>query len=229
MGPNISRSVSFPEDINENYENYKKTWTQDIISNSFTSQITKGETFISKSSLDEASEIIMCYFLQYKVNKIKILEPYAGNGCASKIIYDKLIINYPDIIIKSTDIQDLTEYIDENSHPVEFNINAYDTIEKYKNDDYNILMMISPPPYNQESSYCDYFTIKKWYELESSQYFIFIGELGASDGSEGLYNYLLHRDSNSKWSLEVRFMLKSGKDIYGGMIEKELFIFKKIM
>jgi hypothetical protein len=60
----------------------------------------------------------------------------------SKIIYDKLLYVSPDIILKSTDVQDLSDFIDDSSYPVEFGLNSVQTIEKYKNDGYNILMII---------------------------------------------------------------------------------------
>jgi hypothetical protein len=84
--------------------------------------------------------------------------------------------------------------------------------------------MISPPP-NNYSNYADYFAIKEWAKVPTAKLFIFIGELGASDGSEGLYDYMI--EDNMDWKLDCRKMLYHGYDNMGGDVEKELFIFTK--
>ena len=50
---------------------------------------------------------------------------------------------------------------------------------------------------------------------------IFIGELGSSDGTEGMYNFML---SNTKIKLLEREMLITGYNQFG-IIEKEIYIF----
>ena len=87
-------------------------------------------------------------------------------------------------------------------------------------------MMVSPPPESLDDNplYGDYFTIREWTNVESAKLFIFIGEMGASDGSEGLYYYMTN---HPVWKLDYRKMLYSCEDILGGPCEKELFIFVK--
>jgi hypothetical protein len=88
--------------------------------------------------------------------------------------------------------------------------------------------MISPPPVTEDAAngYGDYFAVKKWLELPiSNKYIIFVGELGASDGSTGMYKYMLN---HPKLKLVVRSMIYLGKDIFDGKCEKELFIFEKV-
>lgn len=75
--------------------------------------------------------------------------------------------------------------------------------------------------------YADYFAIRAWERVgfgdtKKDKYLIFVGELGASDGSDGLYDYLMR---SRVWKIVCRKMLFQGLDILGGPCEKELFIF----
>jgi hypothetical protein len=225
-----SRIIKLPDGINENYDYYQKNWNREFISQIGLNKSVKGYTTLSKNILNIAGVYIKSYFKSIKLDdNLKILEPFAGNGVASKIIHAKLLELDSNIVLKSTDVQNLTDCVDEFSHPVEFGLNSVQTIEKYKNDGFNVLMMISPPPNGTKGEeifgYGDYFAIKNFHQLDSSKYLFFIGELGASDGSEGMYQYLL--DENSFWELKFRELLYSGDDFFGGKVEKELFIFKK--
>ena len=218
MGLEISRNENLPSDIDSQYEIYKNQWKdQENYKNSYPT--TCNNTTLSKKILKQASQHILDFLKN--IQNVRILEPFAGNGVASKIIYDKLKTEI-NVELKSTDFQDLSEFMNDNSHQVEFNLNAYETIEKYGND-YNVLMMISPPP-TEFSRHIDYFSFNKW--KNNGEVFIFIGELGASDGSKGMYKYLLETMS-FEWKLELRVML-SKKETIMGLVEKELFIFKKI-
>ena len=96
--------------------------------------------------------------------------------------------------------------------------------------------MISPSPYsNFEQSdntskydlgYGDYYACHDYIEQTKKgnrRYIIIIGELGASDGSEGIYKYMIEHPS---LKIAYRIMLISCFDIFGGPLEKELFIFE---
>ena len=231
MGLEQSREAKLPVDIDEQYQIYQSNWNPQAIGEIYLNKSTKGRTTLKPQTLNYASELICEYFLtEQDALPLKILEPFAGNGVATKIIYNELSKLDPNIIIKSTDIQDLSEFVDESSHPVEFGINSVDTVRKYSADGYNVLMMISPPPSTMsktvKSDYADYFAIKAWEQVPTAKYICFIGELGASDGCEGLYDYMCV--NNKTWLLDCREMLVKIKDITGGPCEKELFIFKKI-
>jgi hypothetical protein len=224
MSLEYSRQLNLPERINEKFGDYQQNWNQESIRKNKLNSSQIGKSTLSKQTLEFAGNILKLYWQD--LHKLKILEPFAGNGVGSKIIYKKLSEIYPDLELKSTDIQDLTEFIDNSSHPVEFGLNSVETVEKYKDDGFNVLMMISPPPSSTDNNtgYADYFAIERFSQLESSEFLIFIGELGASDGSEGMYQYLLV--DNPFWSLDFRQILSSGTDIFGGKSEKEIFIFK---
>ncbi len=234
MGVEHSRAIVLPDDINLKYETIKQNWTENTLKNINCNKPKKGEATLSNVKLQKAADFLVKYLesnIQW-IGEPKILEPFAGNGIASKIFYNSLIKKFPNTILKSTDVQNLNEFIDENlSHPVEFGLNSVETIEKYGDDDYNILMMISPPYFvldlpNPITGYADYFAIKKWTQLENKKLIVFVGELGASDGSEGLYKYML--EDNSEWKLDFREIFNLSGDISGGRLEKEIFIFKRI-
>jgi len=72
--------------------------------------------------------------------------------------------------------------------------------------------------------YGDYFACRDFIKnIDREKYIVFIGELGASDGSEGMYLYLLEKPM---LTCSSRIMIYLGKDSFGGNLEKELFIFK---
>lgn len=230
MGLEHSRMDILPSNIDEEYELYKSNWTSKNISNQHVNSYKNLIATLGNETLNDASCILSKYLISNIewIKEINILEPFAGNGVASKIFYEN--INYYidktnkkiNFKMKSTDIQDLTEFINQNTCTVEFNLNSVETIEKYGNE-YNILLMISPPPNSDYKGYGDYFAIKKWTELKDKKLIVFIGELGASDGSIGMYNYMLN---NNNWIIDERKMIKKGIDRFGGPIEKEIFIFK---
>lgn len=234
MGVEQSRQESFPSNIDEMFEICKQNWTSDNININRFNNI-EGKPTIKEYALNKAVDHLIKYLNNNSefIGEPKILEPFAGNGVATKIFYDKLVQYFPSITIKSTDLKDMTS-IDEDEllYPVEFGLNSVETIEKYGNLDYNILMMISPPPFmfcNNEPifGFGDYFAIKKWTELVDKKLIVFVGELGASDGSEGLYKYMI--ENNPNWKLELREMIELKKDSFSnGNVEKEIFIFKRI-
>lgn len=230
MGVEQSRTVKYPSNIDEVYKNNKTTHIQHIKENHLNLP-QKGMSTLPEYVIEKAANHILEYLVKtgFK-NECKILDVFSGNGVASNIIQKKL-----NVEMKSTDALDLSMYMDENSYPVEFNLTGVDAVKKYCDDGYNTLLMICPPPSSPSESssydisyvaYSDYFTIKEWANVKSSKLFIFVGEMGASDGSSGLYRYML-RD-NPDWKLEERRMLHLGYDIFGGDVEKELFIFSKI-
>lgn len=240
MGLTESRQALLPDNIDEKYDFFKEHWSGKYFSSQVISTKWENKPNLSKHVIVKASKLMVEYFNTNKdlISQIKIIEPFAGNGIASGIIYRKLIEYFPDTILKSTDIQDPTDLTDELAHPVEHGINSVDTIEKYKNDGFNVLMMISPPPSHNINmfdpskekimiGYGDYFALKKFFQTESAQLFIFIGELGASDGSLGMYKYLM--DNNPNWKLDREYSLEYKEDPYcDGYIERDLYIFKKI-
>jgi hypothetical protein len=81
-----------------------------------------------------------------------------------------------------------------------------------------ILMMISPA-----KNYMDIYAINELEKLceehSEHRYLVFIGEMGASDGSDGIYKYLIDNEAN-KWEEITRYMIDESLDIFGSPCEK---------
>jgi|APSaa5957512576_1039674.scaffolds.fasta_scaffold38885_2 hypothetical protein len=142
-----------------------------------------------------------------------ILEIGSGNGYNTKIIFEKL--SGLNITFIATDLYEYTP----SYFKIETGLLSHDAIKKYKGK-FNILLLVSP----LNNNYMDYYAIKEFenIEMDKTKYVIFIGELGASDGGDGMYQYMLN---DSIWKLKEREMLSISPDICGGSVEKELFIF----
>jgi len=169
------------------------------------------------SSIVCACREIASYF--EKINndftkKLNILEVGSGNGYNTRII--NVMLNQ---VIKTTIIAtDLFSY-EPSYFNIHSNILSHDAVKKYGND-CNVLMLISPPCHD----FMDYYAIKTFEEINDKEKFIiYIGELGASDGAEGMYNYMMNHDL---WKLEHRSLVIKFPDVYGGNTIKEAFIFK---
>ncbi len=59
--------------------------------------------------------------------------------------------------------------------------------------------------------------------IPQQKFIIFVGELGASYGTEGMYKYML---DHPNLNLILRHIILFTKDVFGGNCEKELFIFE---
>lgn len=213
MGLESSRAVVYPSNIDELEQNIvKKIKTRHLN--------TKGGSTLGSYTLEKAAKLILTYLTNnHYIDNCRILDVFSGNGVASNII--QTILN---VEMKSTDALDLSRVTDDSSYPVEYNLTGADAVRKYARHNYNTLLMVSPPPSSpEEENYGDYYTIREWSKVKSAKLFIFIGEMGASDGSEGLYHYMMH--DNPYWKLGERHMLYKASDGCGGNVEKELFIF----
>ena len=202
--------------------------------------ITRGESTLGASYMAKAGEIIG-EFLSHSINllgnKIKILDPFAGNGVASKIIYEnslkifnrKVKLSKKTIQYIASDFQDLSSIVNGISNlTVDFSIDCIDSINKYQ-EETQVLALVCPPPYNYNQimpmgpdGFSDYYAIKLWTELDK-KVIIFIGEMGYSDGTEGIYWFMMNHPI---WKLVKRELLIKKQDMFGRWIEKEIFIFK---
>jgi hypothetical protein len=161
--------------------------------------------------------------------KVGFLDPFAGNGLASKIIYDEIKkVLDPKFSYYATDFQNIPKCISKNSHPIDFNLDCIDSIEKYHSLA-DILILICPPPYQyfegdmNPTGFADYFAIKKWEQL-NKKIVVFVGEMGRVDGSEGMYDYMMN--NNSIWKLAKRKVLMEASDLFGRFVQREIFIFE---
>ena len=212
MGVDQSREINC--DIEEITNNRTKEFWKD---NGYEKDSRRTQD-INTGTLDEftiikASQVINAYVKT--IENPKILEIGSGNGYNTRIISNELKKEISNLEFVATD---LFAY-DPSYFNIETGLLSHDAVKKYEGK-FNILLLISPLPHN----YMDYYAIKEFenIQIDEPKYIIFIGELGASDGGEGMYQYLLNE---SCWKLKYRKMLLCSRDILGGTIEKELFIF----
>lgn len=218
MGVEQSRASQLPVNLNDNYESYKKNWH--IIEDTYKQEA--GISTLGKQTLTNAAITIREYFADK--SSLSILEIMAGNGHATDIVYDELKDYLTLEKWTSTEIQNLPQT---SNRPIIFGCDSVDAVTTYGTN-HDTLLMISPPPLSRsdDNGYGDYFAVKKWTELNNSKYIIFVGELGASDGSEGMYKYMME---HPVWKCVERKMACSGLDLFGGRVEKEIFIFARTM
>ena len=235
MGVEMSRSACLPDEIDkpEIRKMIIESWTSENIQGSVlnSSQSTRCESTLGPGTLSKAGKLTAEYFSLHDKNKknLKILEVMAGNCVASKIMCDSLspYIDMSNWI--STDMITCPTRI--KSIPF-VPCNPVEAVQKFGPMS-DLLLMISPSPYpvykenseNKDLGYGDYYAVHDYIaqaEHKECKHIIIIGELGASDGSEGMYKYILNHEN---LKLVVREILYTGKDIFGGMVEKELFIF----
>jgi hypothetical protein len=229
MGVEISRMDRLPSNIDD--DNIRKNtinyWNSNIYKNinNIQTQFQNKPTLTIPVVID-AINIMYVKLKKYNISNKTILEIGSGNGIVSKMISNDL---------KKLNINLIgTDLIDFNSSCYEIDIiNSVDAIIKYGTIS-DILLLFSPLPccskFNEESQcyngYYDYFAIHDYIKISTkNNYIIFIGELGAGDGSSGLYLYLLEHE---KLELLERVMISKVPDTFTneGFIEKEFFLFQ---
>ncbi len=252
MGADMSRDMDLPENIDLMYERCKSYWKTEKYLQEIGNSVYNSTPTLSPHTLKCVGQIIWI-FMKTREIKLNILEVMAGNGVASKIIYDTINKldkkTNPEIGLeswKSTELQNFSSH--DSVFQVEYDIDSVDAIKKYCSD-YDTLLMVSPPPsglggFDEQdghehdtkqsgdlaesneftNGYADYFAIREWTAVENSKYIIIVGELGASDGSKGMYKYMLR---NPIWRLYMRQQVYCGNDMFGGSVEKEVFIFER--
>ena len=140
---------------------------------------------------------------------VNILEVGSGNGYHTKRIAELKNI----ASIKATDIYDYPKKFYEI-----FTESSDDAVKDYDGA-IDILLMISPPP----NLYMDYYAIKE-YELKqqlTQKYLIFVGELGAADGSEGIYQYLTNeKEKLSNWEIVSSKVYRSDRMMIDSIVRK---------
>lgn len=223
MGLESSRSKPIPSDIDSFESQLKEQWhkTHMMDTNNSNQGIYKSLEGRQGEYMSIVGTSVRDFFEANKINDVKILEVMAGN-CLSSLAIESVISKY----ISSWTRTDIGDYSKSSVQ-----MDTIDAVKTY-GDESNLLLLVSPPPgtfgpLDGESVayYGDYFACKKFIETkkDSDKYIIFVGELGASDGSEGMYRYLLE---HPRLRLSKRkLMLENQKDFMGGPLELELFIF----
>jgi hypothetical protein len=239
-------------DSPETRERVIKSWSRDnILSEGYhRAQYTDTKSTMHESNINKIGVHIANFFQDKKFKEVIILELMAGNCAASSIIHDKIKITLQGIEY-SWIATDVITYPTRISTIRFKECDTVDAVKNF-GEQSNILLLISPPPcvdihevdihevdihevdiheYDAESKdgknlgYADYYAIHDYVDQMISgqeKYIIFGGELGASDGSTGMYRYLME---HKNMKLVERHMLSHDQSIFGDPVEKELFIF----
>lgn len=237
MGVSDSRSRSLPDGIDD--PKFKTqimaSWTKEnALACSHNKLQGKQQSTLLPQTLELATKYLCEYFERYPLKNINVLEIMAGNCVASFYVMTAFLRanliknNQPSWL--STDI---CTYSSRLANVPFLELNSVDAVEK-KGKDANILLLISAPPYSVSSfddeklhGYGDYYAIKTFIDMtkpSEKKYIIIIGELGASDGSEGMYLYMT---DHKNLVLEKRVLLTPNMiSPFGDPLEKELFIFQ---
>ncbi len=142
-------------------------------------------------------------------NPVNILEVGCGNGYKSNIIANIEGVGS----LKATDIHRYKNTF------YEVEIASSEVAVRNYVGCIDILLLISPPP---NDTFMDYYAIKEYEIRDQSRpkFLLFLGEMGASDGSTGIYKYLME---DSGWKL-----LERKTYFYEAIFEirREVFFFK---
>jgi len=220
-----SKNIEIPEYLNR--QEIIKSWNEEKISDSLNNaEQNKGNSTLGTKILEQTAEKISEFFHneKHKLKDLIVLETFSGNGIASYTI-----LKFFEKYIKKWVMTDIVEYEKEKEEKddiIKFEkLNSVDSVKKYGSES-NVLLLISPEPGN---NYADYFACKDFIEQTKpieKKFIIFIGDLGFTDGSEGMYKYL-NNNPNLKLVLQdvVFYYLD---DFESAIPHKELFIFEII-
>ncbi len=208
MGAELSQNIVVDfEKITNNRQN--KPWESLINDKLFKTFMVNKENS-GTTNITPALSIINMVFKSFK-HELNILEVGSGNGFNTS-----MVSNLDNI--KSLTATDMLKY--ENTYYCIEQKLSHIAVQEYE-EEIDILLMISPPP----MGLMDYYAIKE-YEIKNqkrTKYLMFLGELGASDGSEGIYHYLM---KGSEWRLLHEQSYHVGVDIYGGQCIKKVYFFR---
>jgi hypothetical protein len=197
-------------DLDKKYPENAESWNQyDGFEES-----KKSNSYFGNSNVVNASKYIADFFIDLEIS---ILEVGAGNCWASRIIYYCLKQNPKRFI--ATDLFDCGDAMEKVDYIEFYDKLSSDQAVKKFGSEVNTLLLVSPPPNNP----MDFYAIREWSKLDGKRYIIYLGELGASDGCDGMYLYMME---HPKYELVLGRMIEEKKDIFGGACEKELFIFE---
>jgi len=216
-------------DLKEFREIMVKQWNETLINSALVNSHQEQQPLptLPIKIVEYAGDILKNYLISLGKKEISVLEVMSGNCSGSRFLHRTISKGLKINEWICTDIIDFTKTIKEN---IKFHkLDGLKAVEQYGNC-VDILLLMCPPP-NQifdgnhvnPMSLCDYYLMNDFIAMNKgkNKFIVFIGELGASDGTEGLYKYML---SNSKIKLSHRQMLISSYNQFGP-IEKEIFIF----
>jgi len=218
---NIARATKPPEYIDNMFVFLQllKRWTPENAAKQ------RKPTQLSPQAMQTAADLIDMYI----PHKGRVLVPHKGRvlemGSETCITSMRLCSrNFGETWMHMNYVQIVAKY-GQQSNVLLFNMPATHTIPKFR-PSFGSLALIDD---NDEfySGYCDYYAIKMFIEQESKESMrmvIFIGEIGVSSGSCGLYAYLLDHPQLDL-VLRKEISQEPSPDHPNYLISHELFIF----
>jgi hypothetical protein len=232
MGNSHSRSQLLPPEINllsYRQMNVDKWTEKNIIDIHFNKRLnTADTTTLGKANIIMTANHIKDFFSKISLRPLRFLEIQSGNCIPSSIIkgiLETTTATSPAIELKWL-ASDLVDYKTRVKDIPFVKLNTIDAVAMHGSES-NILIAVSPQPGIGIGNYSDYYACHDFIEQTKEgeeKYIVIVGELGAGDGSQGMYKYMLE---NPELELVKRKMLFKYSDGVGD-VEKELFIFKII-
>jgi hypothetical protein len=157
---------------------------------------------------------------------LRVLEVYSGNGFATQSFQEGMlqggVVSWAEWI--STDIHDY------GASQVAKTFHLLDAVSAVKSfgSQANVLLMISPPPCPQSvpSAFCDYFAIEDFIAMpqegDTPRYIVLVGEIGRSDGTEGLG---LHLKTHDKLYEVIMHTISEAPTLFGDTVVKSIAVY----
>ena len=187
-----------PVHVDGMQEYIMSTWTKELAKQQYGAQL-KGSTLPDDVIRKAAAELAYIFEPHAGKLKLRVLEPFCGNGVASAIL-NAALVPFVDVWI-STDILTPTSPSFQG-----FGVfKEMDAVVSVKEHPYaNLLLLVAPPPAEPPplvlppprtiptfQGYGDYFACRDFIQQSTKRrYIVFIGELSAGDGSQGMLRYL---------------------------------------
>jgi len=232
MGGRSSQEDSLPQDIDDPavMQRIAKSWEKIA-----ESKHSRPDAFTSEEHQVKIAALLAMVFSSQETNKarkqrtkLKVLEVFSGNGASSRECEASLE-------------KQLSEWKRTDAIFGECKMHALEAVTQF-GAEANILLMFRPPPASRafyeaetragrekmgDEGYGDYYACRAFIaharsHPELDKWIVFYGELGASDGSVGMYKYLLE---HPHLVLQYRQEISVERDPLGEPFRRELFIF----
>jgi hypothetical protein len=229
-----SRNVIFPDIVNlkQFKEIMTRQWKETVISKDAVNN-HQGKQELPTLPIPvvmKAGKILSENLLSKEQKRITVLEIMSGNCSGSRILFNTIAKMLTVDKWICTDIIDYASTKSIKEHKIEFyKLNGLEAVRKFT--DVDILLLMCPPPntvmYDNNvnpMALCDYYSVVEYIDFnigKKGKQIVFIGELGGSSATEGMYHFML---TNEKIKLVHREMLVSGYNQFG-IFEMEIFIF----
>lgn len=235
MGASLTREEDIPEYVTQTQKSHYLSWQPSRVEEH--ARTPKEGCTLATESIVKVGLLLQEYFHNADIeHKIwNVLEVFAGNGSGMQILKHAFgSVNWIATDLCPQENEDVLR------------CDALTSVELFGADS-DVLVMVSPPPYSalteiieqspvafaylygdKDLGYADFFAVRtflKQCKPDQTKWIVFVGELGVSDGSVGMYRYLM---LHANLHLEMRVPLERFNDFTGESSAKELFVFKTV-